>query len=193
MNNTNSVKCPQCFIEFKDSTSYCRHVAKNKCKVTPCTGSVKPDLEVKPQEEENRVWNVIQQSKPSFGQVLKICQNKGIAIPNLTPLFFPVGSKIPPIYSHIGCIHNSYNFLQKAAFDGPVRLKKNLIIKLGNGLIKISSNLIPNSPYELKRRGLSVIDKNDHVIVYHSSCVPNVSNQYRYWYQYHHQYQNPDQ
>ena len=168
-----SFKCPLCFLQLKNAKSLYQHKTA-RCQVKLWTGSDKPDLEVKPKEEETRLLRILHQTTPSFLQLLNIQKGSGTAFPGLAPLFFPTSKHCPPVYHHIGCVENSYFFLEKAALEGPVRLKKRLTIKLGDKVIQLSHNLLPCNATELKSRKLKILDKRDHVVVYHISDTSQV-------------------
>ena len=168
-----SLQCPTCLLQLKNQKSFQQH-RSTRCQITLCAEGDQPDLEIRGNEEVKRLLGALYQSKPSFRQLLKFCENTSTALPGLAPLFFPA-RRFPPILSHIGCVHNSYTFLQEAALEGPVHLKKTLKVKLENSIIQISQNLIPCSISELKRRGLKVVDKRDRVVVYHISDTSQVS------------------
>ena len=163
-----SFKCPLCFLQLKNAKSLYQHKTA-RCQVKLWPGCDQPDLEVKPIEEEKSLLRILHQTKPSFLQLLNIQKGSGTAFPGLAPLFFPTSKHFPPIYHHIGCVENSYFFLEKAALEGPGRLKKRLTVKLGEKVIQLSHNLLPCNARELKNRKLKVMEKRDHVVVYHIS------------------------
>ena len=175
MQESTSSQCPACLLRLKNLKSMKKHMAV--CSIKICREDVEPDRKVRDNEESERLIAVLSKSKPTYRQLINICEQTGTALPGLFPFFFPKKHS-PPILSNIGCVHNSYAFLQKSAQEGPVRLQKTIKVKVGNSIIALSQNLLPSSPRELKRRGLKVIDKG---IVYHSSnpvsiCFLNCGN-----------------
>ena len=166
-----SLQCPTCLLLLKKPKSFQQH--RSRCQITLCSDGDQPDLEVRGEPELSRLLGALYQSKPTYRQHLKFCEVTGIAVPGIAPLFFTTKHS-PPILSEIGCTSNSYHFLREAALEGPVHLKKSLKVKLGTSLLKISQNLIPLSISELKRKGLKLVDKRDHVVVYHISDTSQV-------------------
>ena len=169
-----SLLCPTCLLPFKNRKSLQQH-SKGRCQVTLCGVEDKPDLVVRGSTGDgDELVASIFASKPSYHQLFRMCYDTGTAMAGLYPLFFPT-NKSPPVLTMMGCVQDSFDYLQKAAMDGPVRLKKNLKIKLGDKLLHLSNNLIPRWHDKLNLRGLKVIedDEKDYVTVYHISNQVN--------------------
>jgi hypothetical protein len=169
MQETATVQCSTCLLHLKTAKSFHQH----KCQIFLCVPGEKPDLEVRGENEVKRLLGVLQ-PRQSMHQLLKFTDCTSTALPGLAPLFFPT-RHFPPILDHLGCTHDSYTFLRAAALEGPVRLRKSLRFKIGDSVLKITKNLIPTCSSELKRQGLKLVDKGDHVVVYHISSTSQVS------------------
>ena len=167
-----SLQCPTCLHLLKNQKSFQQH--KSRCQITICEEGDQPDLEVRGEPELTRLLGALYQSKPTYRQHLKFCEVTGIAVPGIAPLFFS-SKHCPPILNQIGCASKSYHFLKEASLEGPVHLKKTLKVKLRNTILQITHNTLPSSATELKRRGLKLVDKRDHVVIYHTSDKSQVS------------------
>ena len=139
---------------------------KLRCSIITCADGTQPDMVVRSREEAQQLFGIYTMSgeDPCYHHLLSNCDLTCTAVPGLSPLFF-TNKHSPPILSQIGCVENSYKFLQQAAREGPVRLRKNLIFKLFSSVFKVSDYLLPSSS-QLQRRGLKMKDYEDHVVVY---------------------------
>ena len=113
-------------------------------------------------------------SQQTTRQLLLFSESTGTALPGVVPLFFP-SRHIPPILDQLGSSSDSYTKLRTAAMEGPVRLWKKLKFKISGSVLLVTNNLVPSSQSELKRKGLKLVDKVDHVVVYHISSKSQVS------------------
>jgi hypothetical protein len=165
-----SFQCSICLMEFKNEKCFKLH----KCQLTLCEPDDEPNLEVRGEEEQNRLLGALMHSSQSMRQLLMFSDMSGTAVPGVAPLFFPT-RHIPPIMERLGCTKDCYTLLRVAALEGPVKLRKCLKIKIEGAVIKIKNNLLPTSSSELKRKGLTVVDKGDHIFVYHISSMSKVS------------------
>ena len=165
MRDRYNLQCSDCWVQFKTKKSLQQHV-KSRCSIVPCPNGTKPDLIVRSREEAQQLFNICTMSgdHPCYYDLLKNCDLTCTAVPRLSPLFFP-NNRSPPILSQIGCVENSYTHLQQAAREGPVRLRKSIIVQLFSSVFKVSDSLLP-TPQQLKRKGLKMEDYEDHVIVY---------------------------
>ena len=165
-----SLHCEICLTCFKHK----RVLAQHKCSISLCAPEDKPDLELRPFQEEQRLLGTFLDNWKSMNSLLRVSYMTGTAMPGLAPLFF-TSRQSPPILEHLGCVKDCYNLLRAAAEEGPVKLWKSLKIKNDNQVLNITKHLVPNSSYELKRRKLKMVVKQDHVMIYH---IPQVSINY---------------
>ena len=167
MNRTHVSKlteCSQCLTPMKHK--YLRY--DHKCSIHLCDPGDKPDRVVR---DDMDVRELVEFQ--SVYRALKSTSTTGLAVPGVAPLFFPTSrSPPPPILPYLGCVDQNYGLLKMAASEGPVRIWKSLKIKHGDSVLQLTQNLVPSSKSQLKRRGLRMIDKQDHVIVYLVSMIP---------------------
>ena len=167
------LSCPTCLTSFKIK----RCLAQHKCSISLCAPGDKPDMEVRGNSETNRLMNGFLKHKDSTNQIIRFCYATGTALPGLGPLFFP-SKHTPPVLSLLGCVEDSYSLLRAAAQESPVKLLKGLKIKIAGKVLLVTKNLTPTSSSELKKMRLRVVDKPDHVIVYHVGVPLQVSIAY---------------
>ena len=157
------IQCDTCFTKFKIEKCLKQH----KCSISTCSPSDKHDMEVKDDVETKRMLDAFLKQKNSPHQLLRFSYITGTALPGLVPLFFH-SKHTPPILSLLGSYpEDGYNLLRAAAEEAPVKIWKTLKIRTGDKLLKLTQNLIPTSKYELRKNKLKLVDKQDHVMVYH--------------------------
>ena len=160
-------QCPICQTTMKSYTLTYRH----RCPVSLCGPGDRPDLVVRDSLEVRELIEF-----RSVYTAIKTASTTGIAVPGVAPLFFPAnGSLLPPVLRYLGCVDQSYDLLLIAALEAPVKLRKNLKIQHGDTVYHIKQNLVPTTQYQLKRRKLKMIDKNNYVIIHHMSQSQQVS------------------
>ena len=160
--------CSTCLTKVKSAKSLTQH----KCSIQLCLPQEKPDLEVRSNSQAERMTGAFLHYRDSMHNILTFSYVTGTALPKIAPLFF-TNKWSPPILGSLGCVEDSYDRLRDAACEAPVKLWKSLKIKSGDSVLLITRDLIPSSPYQLKRRKLKMVDKQDHVMIYHVSQVSN--------------------
>ena len=165
-----SLHCSICLTTFNRMKCLFLH----KCQIQLCDANDEPNLEVRGIEEEKRLLGALMHSQQTTRQLLLFSESTGTALPGVVPLFFP-SRHIPPILDQLGSSSDSYTKLRTAAMEGPVRLWKKLKFKISGSVLLVTNNLVPSSQSELKRKGLKLVDKVDHVVVYHISTKSQVS------------------
>ena len=160
-----SLCCNICLTQFGHYDAMRRH----KCSITVCPSHEEPDLVVR---GPGNFSTLIMQAcdRGSISEAMNLSSLSKTAVPGVLPLFFP-DRRSPPILGRVGCVSRSYEKLTAAAKRHPVKLMKELRITVEGSVLLFNKSLLPRSPSDLRRRGLRIVDRPNHVLVYHTSLT----------------------